>query len=218
VENTDTVAEFAVDATGGSWLLTVTLAGVETSFTVQATDTSAALQAALEAAYGAGNVVVAGGPADDGATVPYVAQFDVVALGAVPVLSASNVDLSGPGADSVTMTLVDPGALADPHTWHVTYGFGKAPPEGGRVAASILACQIALNRCGGDNCILPQRLKQITREGVSMSFADPLEFLTRGEVGIYEVDLWLNAVNPNKIMRRAAVFRADAPKAPTNFT
>jgi hypothetical protein len=66
--------------------------------------------------------------------------------------------------------------------------------------------------------VLPQRLKDVTREGVSMTFADPLDFLQRGEVGLYEVDLWLNSVNPNKIMRRASVFRADAPRAPRNFT
>jgi hypothetical protein len=66
--------------------------------------------------------------------------------------------------------------------------------------------------------VLPQRLRDISRDGVSMTFADPMDFLQRGEVGIYEVDLWLASVNPKKIMRRASVYRADHHRPPTNFT
>ena len=51
-----------------------------------------------------------------------------------------------------------------------------------------------------------------------MAFADPLSFLDRGEVGIYEVDLWLRSVNPHRLQRRASVMRADSPKPPTNWT
>jgi hypothetical protein len=219
VVNTNTVGEYAVDATAGAWQMNVTVAGTAQSFTLDATDTAASVQAMIEAVYGVGTVVVAGGPADFGATQPYVVEWNVVALGAVPELTGVvNVSLSGGDTDTVVMTVVEPGALAGHNTWHVTYEFGTPPPPGGRMAASVLACQIALNRCGGDGCVLPQRLQSITREGVSLAFADPLDFLTRGEVGIYEVDLWLNSVNPNKIMRRAAVYRADHHRPPTNFT
>lgn len=215
--NTDTVVEYAVDATGGDWSLTVLYGATSVTVNLTATDTAATVQAALEAALGAGTVLVAGGPGNAGATNPYIVEFDVRTLGAVPTTTAVDVSLTG-GAETVTADVTEPGCLAAPHTWHITYEFGKPPPLGGQMAAAIFACQIALNRCGGDGCVLPQRLKDITREGVSMAFADPLEFLTRGEVGIYEVDLWLNSVNPKKIQRRASVYRADAPKPPTNFT
>jgi hypothetical protein len=122
------------------------------------------------------------------------------------------------GASTVGTTVIQEGCLAAPGDWWIEYLFGVPPTPGGRIAASIFACQIALNRCGGDGCILPQRLKEITREGVTMGFADPLEFLDQGRVGIYEVDLWLQSVNPHKIMRRASVYRADADPPPTQFT
>jgi len=90
-------------------------------------------------------------------------------------------------------------------------------PLDGRIAASIFACQIALSRCGGDSC-LPQRLKEITRQGVDMAFADPLEFLDKGQTGIYEVDLWLKSVNPAGIRRRSRVFRPDKPRNIVTYT
>lgn len=101
--------------------------------------------------------------------------------------------------------------------WFITYTQGRAVPPGGVLAASILACQIAKNQCGATDCVLPQRLKEITREGVDMAFADPLEFIGKGEVGIYEVDLWLHSVNPRRLQRRARVYRADESR-PHRFT
>ncbi len=101
--------------------------------------------------------------------------------------------------------------LADPGVgvWTIEYVYGKPVPIDGRIAASIFACQVALNRCGGESC-LPQRLKEITRQGVSMAFADPLDFLDKGQTGIYEVDMWLHSVNPSKLKRRSRVHRAGA--------
>ena len=51
-----------------------------------------------------------------------------------------------------------------------------------------------------------------------MDFADPLLFLDKGQVGIYEVDLWVKSVNPARLQRRAAVYRADGRKRPTTWT
>jgi hypothetical protein len=214
---TNTVVEFAVDATGGGWSITVTRGSTSSTVNLIATDAAAVVQAALEAVLGAGTVIVAGGPGNAGATTPYVVEFDVTTLHGVPTVTAADVSLTG-GAETVTTDLTEPGCLAAPNTWHVTYEFGTPVPPGGRLAASVLACQVALNRCGGDNCVLPQRLRDISRDGVSMTFADPMDFLQRGEVGIYEVDLWLASVNPKKIMRRASVYRADHHRPPTNFT
>lgn len=102
--------------------------------------------------------------------------------------------------------------------WSVSYTTGKALPEDAVDVASIFACQIALARCGSDACTLPARLKEIVREGATMAFADPLEFISKGEVGIYEVDMWINSVNPHKRARRSSVYRADAPRGPRRIS
>lgn len=109
------------------------------------------------------------------------------------------------------------GEIGDPDTWTISYNYGKPVPADGRYAASIFACEVAKEHCGGDSC-LPQRLKSIEREGVSMTFPDPLEFLEHGEVGIYEVDLWLKSVNPSRLKRRARLHRPDRPRGNTSFT
>lgn len=109
------------------------------------------------------------------------------------------------------------GEPGDPGTWTITYSFGKPVPRDGRIAATIFACELAKNRCGADNC-LPQRLKSISRQGMEMAFADPLEFIDDGQTGIYEVDMWLKGVNPSKIKRRSRIHRPDRPRTNTSFT
>ncbi len=104
-------------------------------------------------------------------------------------------------------------------TWQVTYSYGRVPDQSGLTAVSRFACEVAKFLCNADDCVLPQRLRTIVREGVSMDFADPLVFLDEGgRVGIYEVDLWLNSVNPGKLARRSTVRRLDAPPQYRGFT
>jgi len=223
--NTDRVDTATVDATGGQWEIEVTTVDPDTllpivaSVPVGATDTAAAVQTALEGLgnVGAGNVAVSGGPGDAGGTTPYVITWDVVGIGQIPTVFISDVSLVG-GAAIVTQVVTEAGCLADPGTWHITYNYGKPVPDGGRFAAAKFACEIAKNNCGAAGCILPQRVKEITRQGVQLLFADPLEFLDSFQTGIYEVDLWLMSVNPNKLQRRARVFRADAPPNNNTFT
>jgi len=109
------------------------------------------------------------------------------------------------------------GDVGDPGTWTITYRYGKPVPADGRFAASKFACELAKNNCGGDSC-LPQRLKEITRQGVEMAFADPLEFLDHNQTGIYEVDMWLQSVNPSKLKRRARLHRPDKKPNSTTYT
>lgn len=97
-------------------------------------------------------------------------------------------------------------------TWEITYVYGREPDEGGKLAVEILACQIAKARCGASDCVLPQRLREIVRDDVTMTFIDPMEFLAGGRTGIYEVDLWLAGVNPAGIQRRMTFKRIGASK------
>lgn len=95
-------------------------------------------------------------------------------------------------------------------TWEVTYVQGRAVPAGGNLAAGALACEIAKS-CVGAKCRLPERVTDITREGVTMTLLDPQEFLTDGLTGIREVDAFLSAVNPFKQKSPAKVWSPDLP-------
>lgn len=104
-------------------------------------------------------------------------------------------------------------------TWQITYPYGRIPDASGIVAVSRFACEMAKFLCNAADCVLPQRLKHIVREGVDMDFADPLLFLDQdGRVGIYEVDLWIKSINPGGIPRRSTVRRLDAPPRYRGFT
>lgn len=98
------------------------------------------------------------------------------------------------------------------YTWQITYTYGRGPGADGEIAAARFAGEMAKFLCNAADCQLPQRVKHIVREGVDLDFMDPMQFLTDGKVGIYEVDLWLATVNPNGLARRAAVRRLDAPR------
>jgi len=97
---------------------------------------------------------------------------------------------------------------SDDDTFAVDLTFGVAPPVAGRRAASILACELAKS-CVGVECQLPKRVTTITRQGVSMALLDPLDFLNNGSTGIYEVDLFLKAVNPSGRRRPMSVASPD---------
>lgn len=214
-------ALFGVTVSGdnGSWTLTVTVDEVDTSFVIDVADTAADIQAALVAEYGAGSVTVVGGPADALGADPFTITFNTQVVAPPVSISADFPNLAiGVDPGSVSIETVTEGAAPSAGAWYVTYSYGKPVPKGGAFAAAVFAGQVALSRCGSMECTLPARLKDISREGVDMSFADPLEFIGKGEVGIYEVDLWLNSVNPKKLQRRASVYRADAATPPRRFT
>lgn len=93
-------------------------------------------------------------------------------------------------------------------TWSVTFSWGREPPPAGVTAAAVLACELAL-ACdpeNADKCRLPKRVQSVTREGVTIVMS-PSDFLdANGKTGLYEVDLFLRAVNPNHIRRPAVLW------------
>lgn len=93
-----------------------------------------------------------------------------------------------------------------------TYTYGEAPPEAGVQAAVALAVEIALAAAGSSDCSLPERVQSITRQGISMTMLDPMDFLPEGRTGIYIVDLWLTSVNPNNRAQRGRVWSPDVPR------
>ncbi len=95
--------------------------------------------------------------------------------------------------------------IGETGTWYIELEYGAEPPQMGRTAAQKLACELAKAAAGGD-CDLPERVATITRQGVTMALLDPQAFLTEGRTGLYEVDLFLSAANPNGLSRRATAW------------
>lgn len=96
-------------------------------------------------------------------------------------------------------------------TWSVTVTWGKAPDQLVLQAAAEMACEI-IKDCTGKPCRLPQRVSSVTRQGISVSFLDTMEFLDKGLTGLYFVDLAARIYNPNRLMRRPTVYSPDVSK------
>lgn len=85
-------------------------------------------------------------------------------------------------------------------TWTVTYGRGvPVPPGVGRFVATLAA--EFYRACTGGKCRLPRTVTEMTRQGVSHRIYDPQDIYAAGKTGVPEIDLWLAAVNPNRLMQ-----------------
>lgn len=94
----------------------------------------------------------------------------------------------------------------------VTYEYGAEPSAMGRMAARKLADEF-VKAFNGQECALPSSVTSVSRQGLSFSIYDPQDFLKDGVVGLYEVDLFLQSINPGKAKKRPAVFSPDMPRA-----
>lgn len=83
----------------------------------------------------------------------------------------------------------------------LTLEVGQNPPPMGRSAAAALAAEMLrgdprYEALGAGDVRPTSRLTSITRQGVTMTFADPAALLSGGLTGVFAVDLFLQAVNP----------------------
>ncbi len=78
-----------------------------------------------------------------------------------------------------------------PGVWSVTAQMGLPIPPGGKVAAGILACELARACVGDSECRLPKRVQTITRQGVTAAFQDQFESLPELRTGLWEVDSFI---------------------------
>lgn len=92
-----------------------------------------------------------------------------------------------------------PGAFA------VTYSRGLKVPDGGKIAAGVLALEIMRALCHDEECQLPQRVQTITRQGVTMAMLDGFEGLDEGKTGLWLVDSWITSVTQP---RRGGIVRS----------
>lgn len=93
-------------------------------------------------------------------------------------------------------------------SWSVDLIYGRPVDEGGQIATGVYACEIAKSLSGAE-CELPQRVQMTSRQGVTIGFVDPMDFLDKGMTGLYAVDTWLRQVNPSGLRRAAGMLRAD---------
>lgn len=98
--------------------------------------------------------------------------------------------------------------MTDLDTFSVAFTYGQAPPDGGQAACRLLAIELAKS-ASGDECNLPDRVTNITQQGMSFVLLDRMPFLDTGRTGIYSIDLWLSSVNPNSLARRPMVISPD---------
>lgn len=93
----------------------------------------------------------------------------------------------------------------EPGTWSVRYRHGTPVPEGGQVAAAVLACEMAKALMADKTCGLPQRItNQVTREGITVTILDQFEGLEAGRTGLWLVDSWVMSIRQPNI--RSGVF------------
>ena len=105
------------------------------------------------------------------------------------------------------------GSRGTPCDVEVTYTYGVEPPTLGKLAARTLAFEFCKLWNGDDDCMLPQRVTSVSRQGVSYTILDSQEFIDDMRTGLYVVDMFLKSVNPDKARARARVFTPDVPRA-----
>jgi hypothetical protein len=97
----------------------------------------------------------------------------------------------------------------------MTIEYGEDPPASGRDAAAALAAHMLradpryLELVQGTEAqedVLPaSHITSITRQGVTYSFADRAALAREEQTGVYEVDLFLRAANPNGMRHQPKV-------------
>ncbi len=86
-------------------------------------------------------------------------------------------------------------------TWSVTYSIGIPVPDELNFAAGLYACELFKSLNGDKSCSLPQRVQQVTRQGVNVTFIDPVTLANAGLTGLPVVDQILRAVNPYQLVQ-----------------
>ena len=80
----------------------------------------------------------------------------------------------------------------------VRYMRGRVVPPTAARMVGRLASQMYL-QCTGRPCQLPARTSSVTRQGVSVQMADPMDIINAGGTGLPDVDMWIRAHNPHHL-------------------
>lgn len=111
----------------------------------------------------------------------------------------------------------DLSSVDGPGTWSITVEQGVPVPAGGEFIAGLLACEFAKACLNDGNCRLPRRVQAVTRNGVTMAFADMFEGLDMLRTGIFEIDAWIEA-NRRSLFMQASISSLDIMDDPPQLT
>lgn len=96
-------------------------------------------------------------------------------------------------------------------TWSVTAIYGEPVPTLGSLALGELACNFVDFLTGGE-CELPAGITDLSRQGISMSFANTTTDLTQLFARYPLTYLFIKTYNPNGLMARARAYDLDGPE------
>ena len=99
----------------------------------------------------------------------------------------------------------------EPNTWSATLSFGEPVPALGSLAVGELAGEIVKYLLCSD-CVLPQGIVDISRQGVSMTIASIADLFKTGFIQLRFCDMFIKFVNPNHLQARAYVYDLDSPQ------
>lgn len=135
-----------------------------------------------------------------------------------PVLSVESISVGGNVLPPSSYSLRNNSYVVRtaPYTWvldpvneiMVTYTHGTRPPRAGKAAATRLANEIILWYIGDSRCALPERITSVSRQGMSYTIIDSQDFISQGKTGIYSVDSFIAAVNPDGQRKKPAIFHS----------
>lgn len=97
----------------------------------------------------------------------------------------------------------------------VDYSYGMMPPKAGVLAATTLANELLILMGEGSSsnqCRIPERVRSISREGISFDMIDPQEFMDDGRTGIWEIDLFIRTANPSRAKKQPRLLSASDPR------
>jgi hypothetical protein len=101
--------------------------------------------------------------------------------------------------------------LGDDATFGVSFTFGQNPPQLGMNACTLLASELYRGATPSlaATCSLPRRVTSVTRQGVSISILDSMQYVKDGYTGVPSIDMFITAYNPGNSVRRPMVFSPD---------
>lgn len=101
-------------------------------------------------------------------------------------------------------------AVTGTGTWQVVADFGEPVPTLGQMAVGEVACDF-LRLFSGEDCALPNGITDLTRQGISMSFANTSTDLTQFYARFPLSYLFIKSYNPNGLMAKSAAYDIDGP-------
>lgn len=108
----------------------------------------------------------------------------------------------------------------DGYVFEVTVEHGLPAPPLVRRATTALACQLYSwsYDSGCEDCDLPTRVTQVSRQGVSFTVEDFSELLSRGSTGVYALDLAIKVLNPSRLQSPTWVWTPEIARGKRAYT